>query len=144
MTPDGRLDPVELGLPHREPFLFVDAITELAEGERAVGEKTFHADDPVFRGHFPGQPMVPGVLLAEALAQTAGLAIGATGGRMLYLTAIRNMKFPASCVPGERIVLTATRTGGVGELIQCDVTARVGDRLVAEGSIVLSSRSSAP
>ena len=137
MTPDGRLDPVELGLPHREPFLFVDAIIERVPGERAVGEKTFSPDDPMFRGHFPGNPIVPGVVLLEALAQTAGLAV-ATSGDLLYLTAIKGVKFPKACFPGEVITLTATRAGGMTSLVRCDVVARVGDRVVAEGTIVLA------
>ena len=87
-------DPVALGLPHRAPFIFVDEVCALTPGESALCRKTFAADEPFFRGHFPGDPLVPGVLLAEALAQTAGLAAG-HAGRGFRLTAIKGMKFCA-------------------------------------------------
>jgi 3-hydroxyacyl-[acyl-carrier-protein] dehydratase len=137
VTQSGRFDPIELGLPHRDPFIFVDSILELVPGERAEGEKTFRVDNPMFRGHFPDHPIVPGVILVEALAQTAGIAVG-TPGKRLYLTAIRGMKFPAACAPGEKIALSAIKAASVSGLIQCNVAARVGDRVVAEGTIVLA------
>lgn len=132
MTPR---DPIALGLPHREPFIFVDAVTERVEGERACGVKTFDAGDPVFRGHFPGDPLVPGVLLAEALAQIAGIAAGQPG---LRLAAVKAMKFPAAARPSEVIELRAAKAGAVGGLWQFSVEARVGERVVAEGVIVLA------
>lgn len=137
MTP---LDPLALGLPHREPFVFVDAVTELAAGERASGVKTFAAGDPVFRGHFPGEPIVPGVLLAEALAQLAGIAAGEAG---LRLAAVKAMKFPAAARPEETIELRAVKAGAVGGLWQFSVEARVAERTVAEGMIVLAAASAA-
>jgi 3-hydroxyacyl-[acyl-carrier-protein] dehydratase len=130
------LDPISLGLPHREPFVFVDAVTELAAGERARGVRTFAADDAIFRGHFPGDPIVPGVLLVEALAQLAGIAAGGEG---LRLAAIRAMKFPAAARPGEKIELRAVKLGAVGGLWQFGVEARVAERVVAEGVIVLGA-----
>lgn len=133
MTP---LDPIALGLPHREPFVFVDTVTALVPGEKADGVKTFPASDPVFRGHFPGEPIVPGVLLTEALAQLAGLAAGQAG---LRLAAIRAMKFPAAARPDETISLRAVKAGAVGGLWQFSVEARVADRVVAEGVIVLGA-----
>jgi 3-hydroxyacyl-[acyl-carrier-protein] dehydratase len=138
VTPGDRLDPIALGLPHRSPFIFIDCVVERVHGEYAISEKTFSTDDPIFRGHFPGNPVVPGVLLVEALAQTAGIAVGKSG-TPLYLAAIKNMKFPSPCVPNETICLTAHHHGRVGGLIQCEVVARVGDRIVAEGMIVLAS-----
>lgn len=130
-------DPEALGLPHRAPFRFVDWVLELAPGESAHCTKVFAPEDPVFGGHFPGQPLVPGVLLAEALAQTAGLAAG-RAGRPMLLSAIRGMKFPSSALPGETITLRARKLTTVGALWQFEATARVGERVVAEGQIVLS------
>ncbi len=134
MTP---VDPIALGLPHREPFIFIDAVLELVPGESAACRKTFPPDEPFFRGHFPGDPLVPGVILAEALAQTAGLAAGQPG-RGFRLTAIKGMKFPGAARPAEAIDLSARKVAVIGGLWQFDVSARVGERRVAEGIIVLS------
>ena len=130
-------DPVALGLPHREPFIFVDEVREIVPGESAVCGKTFSPEEPFFRGHFPGDPLVPGVILTEALAQTAGLAAGQPG-RGFRLAAIRGMKFPDAARPGEGIELRARKGAMVGGLWQFAVEARVGERIVAEGVVVLS------
>ena len=99
--------------------------------------KIFPAETPFFAGHFPGVPIVPGVIIAEALAQTAGLAAGQPG-RSFRLTAIRTMKFPAAAGPGEEIRLDAKKAAVVGGLWQFEVRASVGVRTIAEGVIVLS------
>ena len=130
-------NPIALGLPHREPFVFVDAVVARVAGESAECMKTFPATTPFFVGHFPGMPLVPGVILAEALAQTAGLAVGQPG-RSFRLTAIKAMKFPAAAGPDEEIRLYAKRAAVVGGLWQFDVRAVTGGRTVAEGVVVLS------
>ncbi len=134
MTPG---DPIALGLPHREPFIFVDAVLELNPGEYALGRKVFPPEEPFFRGHFPDDPLVPGVILAEALAQCAGIA-GGGEGRGFRLTAIRSMKFFEPVRPGEEIILKARKIGAVGGLWQFEVNALVLDKMVAEGMVVLS------
>lgn len=121
-------------MPHRPPFLFVDTVTSLTPGEAAEGHKTFPPEEPFFAGHFPGDPIVPGVILSEALAQIAGLAVSRPG---LRLAAIRNMKFPAAARPGERVDLAAQKVGEVGGLYQFSVVAKVGEIVVAEGGVVL-------
>lgn len=131
------LDPIALGLPHREPFVFIDEVTELQPGERAIATKRFAPEDPMFRGHFPGEPIVPGVILTEALAQLSGIVAG-QAGRPLRLASIKSMKFPAAAFPAELIVLHSKLSGAVGGLIQCAVDARVDDRLVADGVIILA------
>ena len=131
------LDPLALGLPHREPFVFVDEVTELTPGESAAGWKRFPASEPFFRGHFPGDPLVPGVILTEALAQIAGIAAG-LAGRSLRLTAIKGMKFLAAVRPDEVVTLQARKLGAVGGLWQFEVRAKVGEAVVAEGAVVLS------
>jgi len=130
-------DPIALGLPHRAPFVFVDEVTEAQTGERAVCRKTFSPDEPFFRGHFPGDPLVPGVILTEALAQTAGLAAGQPG-RAFRLSAIRGMKFLRAVRPLDELTLTARKVAVVGGLWQFEVVARVGEQTVAEGVVVLS------
>ena len=134
-------DPVALGLPHREPFIFIDAVLALTAGESAHCTKRFAASEPFFRGHFPGDPLVPGVLMAEALAQTAGLAAGQPG-RTFHLSAIRGMKFLAPVRPDSELHLFARKTATVGALLQFEVTARVNDRPVAEGSLILAEAAS--
>jgi 3-hydroxyacyl-[acyl-carrier-protein] dehydratase len=131
------LDPLALGLPHREPFVFVDEVIELKPGERAVCRKTFQPAEPFFRGHFPGDPIVPGVILTEALAQTAGIA-AAQAGRGFRLSAIKAMKFLAAVRSAEVITLEARKVAVVGGLWQFEVRARVSETVVAEGAVVLS------
>lgn len=130
-------DPIALGLPHRAPFVFVDEVLEVQPGEMAVARKTFPPDEPFFRGHFPGDPLVPGVILAEALAQTAGLAAGQPG-RAFRLSAIKGMKFVRAVRPLDVITLTARKIAAIGGLWQFEVAARVGEHAVAEGVVVLA------
>jgi 3-hydroxyacyl-[acyl-carrier-protein] dehydratase len=131
-------DPISLGLPHREPFIFVDEVISVREGD-ARCLKVFSSGDPMFRGHFPGNPIVPGVILAEALAQTAGIAgAWASEGKYFLLSAIRNMKFPSAARPGQRITLQARKTGEIGGLWMFDVRAEAEGAIVAEGQIVLN------
>ncbi len=132
--------PLAYGLPHREPFIFIDQVLEAVPGRAATCRKVFAAEAPFFRGHFPGDPLVPGVILAEALAQTAGIAAGEPGGGSSYrLSAIKQMKFLKPVRAGDEIVLVAEKTAGVGGLLQFNVAARVGQETVAEGAIVLSA-----
>lgn len=130
-------DPLELGLPHRDPFVFVDSVEEVVAGQSATCLKTFPASLDFFRGHFPGDPLVPGVILTEALAQTAGIAAGEPG-KAYRLSAIRSMKFLRAVRPGETVVLAARKLGAVGGLLQFETSARVGEAIVAEGNIILS------
>jgi len=130
------------GLPHRPPFVFVRELTKCEPGTSAETVTSFAADDPIFAGHFPGNPLVPGVILTEALAQTAGIAAAsgyAEGARPLFLlSAIRSMKFFRAVRPGEQIELRAERLAQVDDLVQFRVEASVKGERVAEGQLVLS------
>lgn len=135
-------DPTLLGLPHRAPFLFIDRVTHVSPGSHAVGEKTFSQDDPIFLGHFPGNPIVPGVLLTEALAQLCGIAATEEGRSGFLLSAIRAMKFPNAARPQQTIALHAKKIADFGNLLQFEVHAEANALVVAEGQLVLNARES--
>jgi 3-hydroxyacyl-[acyl-carrier-protein] dehydratase len=132
-------------LPHRPPFLFVRQLLRCQPGHLAECLTRFSRDDPMFTGHFPGDPIVPGVILTEALAQTAGIAAasGFPEGEcpLFLLSAIRAMKFLSAVRPEEEIRLRAEKLAQVGELWQFKTQASVGERTVAEGQLVLSLNS---
>ena len=95
-------------IPHRQPFLLIDAIEELEPGKRAVGRKCVTFNEPFFAGHFPGEPVMPGVLIVEALAQTGAVAILSQPdfkGKTAYFGAINNARFKQKVVPGDVIEL---------------------------------------
>jgi UDP-3-O-[3-hydroxymyristoyl] N-acetylglucosamine deacetylase/3-hydroxyacyl-[acyl-carrier-protein] dehydratase len=135
-------------LPHRSPFLFVDRIMELKVGEKIIAEKDILPDEIFFAGHFPGNPILPGILVSEALAQTSGLLLGLTWNEkgesgiqkkpgLLYLANI-NMKFSSPAGPGETLRLEAALKKTYGKLFLFDVAANVEDRSVARGTLALS------
>ena len=128
-----------LGLPHRPPFVFVRKLLAREPGLSAECETNFSTDDPIFTGHFPGDPLVPGVILTEALAQTAGIAAHSDeSGERFLLSAIRQMKFLRPVRPGEKILLRARKKGEVDQLLQFEVEASIEGQPVATGQIVLS------
>src|ERR1700750_1556326 len=102
MNASEAMDPISLGLPHRAPFIFVETVEKIEPGLLARCSKTFRKDESFFEGHFPGNAIVPGVLLLEGMAQTAGIAIGKPGKQFL-LTAIRSIKFLRPVRPLEEI-----------------------------------------
>lgn len=96
-------------LPHRNPFLLIDTIEELVPGEKAVAKKNVTMNEPYFMGHFPGNPVMPGVLIIEALAQTGAVAILCQDewkGKTAYFAGINNAKFKQKVVPGDTLELT--------------------------------------
>jgi 3-hydroxyacyl-[acyl-carrier-protein] dehydratase len=131
-----------LGLPHRPPFVFVREIVSCDPGRSVAAKTCFSKDDPMFAGHFPGNPIVPGVILTEALAQAAGIAAASrfpeTKRPIFLLSAIRTMKFLQAVRPGEEIDLYAEKIGATEVLSQFKVEARVNEAVVAEGQLVLS------
>jgi len=96
-------------LPHRDPFLFVNSVDELEVGKKCIARKTFGADEYFFKGHFPDYPVVPGVILVEALAQTGGIAVLSmpeNKGKIAFFAKIDNAKFKKQIRPGDEVILT--------------------------------------
>jgi len=129
-------------LPHGPEFRFLDELTALEPGKSGSGEYTVRGDEPFLRGHFPGLPIFPGVLIVEAAAQLAGtiaqsdLAIPPLAG--LKLTAMRGIKILGTARPGETIQLEAKVLNRLGNLIQAQVTAKVNGQPVMQGELTLS------
>lgn len=131
-------------LPHGAEFRFVDRLTRLEPGKSGAGEYTVRGDEPFLRGHFPGEPLFPGVLLAEAAAQLAGVVaqsdpqIPPLGG--LKLTALRNVKILGTARPKEMIQLEAKITGRLGNLVQAQATAKVAGETILTAELTLSGK----
>lgn len=120
-------------IPHRHPFLLIDFIDELEPGVRAVGYKSVTFNEPKFNGHFPGQPVMPGVLMIEALAQVGAVAILSlpeNKGKTAFFGAINNAKFKQMVLPGDRLKLECEiikRKGpiGVGKAVATNAEGKV-------------------
>ncbi len=127
-------------LPHRYPFLLVDRIVELDPGKRVVGIKNVTFNEEFFQGHFPGNPVMPGVLIVEAMAQVAG--VGLLGGmpeterKLLYLTGIDRCKFRRPVVPGDQLRIEAEIVSARTRLCKCRARATVEGALCAEAELM--------
>lgn len=139
---DDRLTHALASLPHGQEFRFLDRLTALEPGQSGAGEFTLRGEEAFLRGHFPGHPLMPGVLLVEAAAQLAGVVAQSdpaiTPLNNLRLTAIRGAKILGAAVPGETIRLEAEITGRMGHLIQAHANARLGERVILQADVTLS------
>jgi 3-hydroxyacyl-[acyl-carrier-protein] dehydratase len=132
---------IEAIIPHREPFLLVDEIVELVAGERAVGR--YHVDPEAWylRGHFPGRPIMPGVLQVEALAQVGavcGLASPAFAGRLALFAGIDDVRFKRIVVPGDTLTLKCQITRLRGPIGKADATASVDGELACRAALTFA------
>lgn len=129
-------------LPHGPEFRFLDRLTVLDPGKSGAGEYKVRGDEPFLKGHFPGQPLLPGVLLVEAAAQLAGTVAQSDPQippmRGLKLTALRAVKILGTARPGETVQLQATVTGRLGNLVQARATASVNGVTVLQAELTLS------
>lgn len=137
---------IEEILPHRSPFLFVDRVTELEVGKRILAERELRPEEPHFAGHFPDEPIMPGVLIAEALAQTSGLLLALTAmqrksndeiGEMYYL-ARSDMKWTKPVRPGATLMLEAKHARTLGPLVAFRVRAFTKREEIATGGLTLA------
>lgn len=128
-------------IPHRYPFLMIDRVESVEAGKTCTAIKNVSIDEPFFQGHFPGEPVMPGVLIIEALAQAGAVAILSLDGfkgKTAYFGGIKNARFKRKVVPGDQLRLEVSITGmrmnmglGVG-------TAYVGDEVAATGELVFA------
>ncbi len=128
-------------LPHRQPFLFVDRVTHLEKGKRAVGFKNVTMNDDFFRGHFPGRPIMPGVLILEAMAQVGGvmmLASEENRGKLAFFMAIDNAKFRKTVVPGDQLVFEVEAGKMRSKIGSVHGKALVDGKVVAEADLMFA------
>ena len=133
------LEQIKELLPHREPFLFVDAVTKL-EPNLIEGYRDIKADEFYFPGHFPGFPVMPGVLMVEAIAQTGVLLVLKTHeqrqGRNTLFAGIEKVRFRRQVAPGDRLLLSADIISGRSSVYKIHGTAKVGDEPACEAVVI--------
>lgn len=128
-------------IPHRQPFMLVDTIEELEEGKRAVGKKCVSYNEPFFAGHFPGEPVMPGVLIIEALAQVGAVAILSlpeNKGKTAYFGAINSAKFKGKVTPGDVLMLETEIIKSKGPIGVGSAKAYVDGKVVAQAELTFA------
>ena len=133
-------------LPHRYPFLLVDRVLECVPGQRIKAIKNITANEPFFQGHFPAYPVMPGVLIIEALAQVSVILVYRTLNRLpdekslIFFAGIDDARFKRQVIPGDQLQLEATQVRLVRGVGKFDVRATVGDALVAQAQLLAALR----
>ena len=137
------INEIQAVLQHRYPFLLVDRILELEPGKRAVGMKNVTINEAFFNGHFPGKPIMPGVLIVEAMAQVGGILLLATTGnegKLAFFAGIDKVRFRRPVVPGDQLVTEVQITKQKGDIGRVWVVGRVDGKVVAEGEYLFALR----
>lgn len=133
---------IESLIPHRAPFLWIDQIAELEPGARCVALKYVDPAEPFFAGHFPAQPVLPGVFLIEAMAQTSGVMLGSASSKaegIPKLAAVNRFKFLKVVAPGSELRIETRKLTEAGSMACVEGTVRVGDEIVARGELTVVS-----
>jgi 3-hydroxyacyl-[acyl-carrier-protein] dehydratase len=134
-------------LPHRYPFLLVDRVLDIEDGRRITAIKNVTINEPFFGGHFPHRPVMPGVLMLEAMAQTAALLIYSTMADQIdpdsvtYFVGIDGARFKRPVEPGDQLVLRAEQLRAKSRIYKFKTTAHVGDELAVEAELMCTVRS---
>jgi 3-hydroxyacyl-[acyl-carrier-protein] dehydratase len=139
-VPFGR-DEIETILPHRAPFLLIDEVTELEPGRRVVARRDVNADDWWFRGHFPQRPVMPGVLIVEAMAQAGAVAVlieEENRGKIAFFAGIDDCRFKRIVEPGDVLTLVCDIDTVRGPIGRGKATAHVGAELAARGTLTFA------
>jgi len=140
IAPFGR-DVIETILPHRAPFLLIDEVVELEPGQRVVARREVRGDDWWFPGHFPARPVMPGVLIVEAMAQTGAVAVlvqDENRGKIAFFAGIDDCRFKRIVEPGEVLTLACEIDTVRGPIGRGQATAHVGDALAARGTLTFA------
>ena len=124
-------------IPHRHPFLMIDKVVDMVANERATGIKSVSINENYFQGHFPTRPVMPGVLIIEAMAQTAAVLVVHTlghesEGKLVYFMSVDNARFRRPVFPGDRLDVYVTKQRHRGNVWKFEGRAKVGENLMAE------------
>ena len=124
-------------IPHRHPFLMIDKVVDMVANERATGIKNVSINEGYFQGHFPARPVMPGVLIIEAMAQTAAVLVVHTlgpeaEGKLVYFMSVDNARFRRPIFPGDRLDVYVAKQRHRGNVWKFEGRAKVGDNLMAE------------
>ncbi len=128
-------------IPHRDPFLFLDEVLELVPGQRAVALKVVRPEEPHFQGHFPGQPIMPGVLIVEALAQAgavAALSLPENRDKLVLFAGIDGVRFKRQVVPGDTLRLEVEMTKTRGAIGKAEAKAFVDGKLACRAELTFA------
>lgn len=141
-------------LPHRYPFLLLDSVKDVVPGEQAIGIKNITINEPYFSGHFPSNPIVPGVIIIETVAQTTAIMYASKflnpnknnseneniAEKIGYLIEVKNMKFRQIVRPGDQLVVHVTKDVSFGNFICVKAKVMVNDKVVTDGKIMVSQK----